>query len=71
MTPIESAARALCKHEGHPTDIRFEGAAMWRSFLPEIRAVLTGMRDTPPAGVDAAAWRSMIDAALADGDGIA
>lgn len=68
MTPIESGARALCKHEGNPTDTRFEGDPMWCSYVPEVRAVLLGMRAAAPRGVDATAWRSAIDAALAEGD---
>lgn len=36
----EEAARALCRLEGHPPDIKFEGAPMWRSYLPQVDAVL-------------------------------
>lgn len=39
-SPRERAARALCQLAGHPPDIRFEGAPMWRSFLAEADAVL-------------------------------
>ncbi|MGR3622434.1 hypothetical protein [Pseudophaeobacter sp.] len=42
LKPIrERAARALCKLEGLEPDITMEGAPMWRSFLPEVDAVLT------------------------------
>lgn len=39
--PRERAARALCKLHGHPPDTRFEGKAMWESYLDEVDAVLT------------------------------
>lgn len=38
--PRERAARALCRMDGHPEDIKFEGAPMWRSYLPQVDAVL-------------------------------
>ncbi|WP_370269193.1 hypothetical protein [Nioella sp.] len=38
--PRERAARALCKLHGHPPDTRFEGKAMWESYLDEVDAVL-------------------------------
>lgn len=37
--PLERAARALCRLDGHPENIRFEGAPMWQSYLPQARAV--------------------------------
>ena len=36
----ELAARALCRHDGHPEDIAFEGKRMWESYLPAADAVL-------------------------------
>lgn len=44
----ELAARALCRHDGHPEDITFEGKPMWESFLPAADAVLAaiGWRET-------------------------
>lgn len=36
----ELAARALCRHDGHPEDIKFEGKPMWESYLPAADAVL-------------------------------
>jgi len=36
----ERVARALCRLQGHPCDIRFEGKSMWQSFLPEADAAL-------------------------------
>lgn len=38
--PRELAARALCRLDGHPEDIRFEGRPMWESYLPQVDAVL-------------------------------
>lgn len=37
----ERAARALCRLAGNPEDARFEGQPMWRSYLPEVDAVLS------------------------------
>jgi len=31
---LEAAARALCRYDGHPENIKFEGKPMWRSYLP-------------------------------------
>lgn len=36
----ELAARALCRHDGHPEDTQFEGKPMWESYLPAADAVL-------------------------------
>lgn len=38
--PRERAARALCKLHGHLPDTRFEGKAMWESYLDEVDAVI-------------------------------
>jgi hypothetical protein len=38
--PRELAARALCRLDGHPEDIRFENQPMWKSYLPQVEAVL-------------------------------
>lgn len=38
--PREHAARALCRLHDIPEDTRFEGGPMWRSYLPEVDAVL-------------------------------
>lgn len=67
MKTIERAARTLCKFDGHPENIKFEGAPMWRSYVPQARALLDSVRATPPAGADVEVWRKMIDAALAEG----
>ncbi|WP_258890892.1 hypothetical protein [Sphingomonas sp. SUN019] len=42
---------------------------MWRSYVPQARALLASIRSAAPAGSDAERWRTMIEAALADGDG--
>lgn len=70
MKVIERAARALCKFDGHPENIRFEGAPMWRSYVPQARALLEAVRAAAPAGTDIEVWRAMIEAALIEGDGI-
>lgn len=36
----ELAARALCRHDGHPENTQFEGKPMWESYLPAADAVL-------------------------------
>lgn len=36
----ELAARALCRLDGHPEDIKFEGRPMWESYLEQADAVL-------------------------------
>lgn len=45
----ELAARALCRHDGHAEDIKFEGRPMWESYLPAADAVLKaiGWDDEP------------------------
>lgn len=39
----ELAARALCRFDGHPEDIQFEGKPMWESYLPQADAVLKAL----------------------------
>lgn len=45
MTPIERAARALCKLGGHSEDGECDGKPMWRSYLPQVRAVLEALHE--------------------------
>lgn len=52
---LERAARALCRHEGHPENIQFEGRPMWESYLPQARAVLEAITEPDMAMVSAAA----------------
>ena len=68
MKTIERAARALCKFDGHAENIKFEGAPMWQSYVPQARALLAAVRSSPPAGSDGEVWREMLDAALKEGD---
>ena len=44
MTPIERAARALCKLDGHAEGER-EGKPLWRNYLLQARAVLEAIRE--------------------------
>jgi hypothetical protein len=37
---FEAAARALCRLDGHPENIRFEGRPMWQSYLPAARVAI-------------------------------
>jgi hypothetical protein len=37
---IEAAARALCRLDGHPENIKFEGKPMWRSYLSGARTAV-------------------------------
>lgn len=54
----QRAARALCKFDGHAENIRFEGAPMWRSYVPQVRALLDSVRQAaPPARTSRAAAR--------------
>jgi hypothetical protein len=69
MKTIERAARALCKFDGHAENIKFEGAPMWRSYVPQARALFDAVRATAPAGADSEVWQEMIEAALAEGEG--
>ncbi|WP_293969164.1 hypothetical protein [Sphingomonas sp.] len=49
--PLEAAARALCRLEGNPENIKFEGKPMWQSYLPQataaVEAALPYLRDLP------------------------
>ncbi|WP_337267041.1 hypothetical protein [Oryzifoliimicrobium ureilyticus] len=39
----EAAARSLCRFDGHPENISFEGKPMWKSYLPQADAVLAAV----------------------------
>lgn len=43
----ELAARALCRFDGHPENIKFEGRPMWESYLPQADAVLAAIASAP------------------------
>lgn len=69
---LERIARALCSHDGHPENIKFEGEPMWRSYLPAARAALMAIREPTeriPAATDGG-WKAMVDAALEEGPAI-
>ncbi|MEG8040514.1 hypothetical protein QP166_14610 [Sphingomonas sp. LR60] len=44
MSPIERAARALCRLAGRPENTRFEGRPMWESYIDEAAASLSAVR---------------------------
>lgn len=54
MTPIERAARALCKYDGLTENTMFEGKPMWMNFVGEARTVLTALREPDQATLNAA-----------------
>lgn len=39
-SPRERAARALCRKQGMPENIKFEGRPMWESYLDQVDIVL-------------------------------
>lgn len=42
--PLERVARALCRVDGHPEEIKFESKPMWASYLGEAEHVLEGLK---------------------------
>jgi len=76
MSPLERAARALCRLDGHPENATMEGRPLWQDYLPEVRAVIQAIRDPSHEMVQAVPsdtnapiypediWQAMIDAAL-------
>lgn len=44
---LERAARALCRHDGHPENTKFEGRPMWESYIPAAQAVLDALGVEP------------------------
>ncbi|MGR4892238.1 hypothetical protein ACIPPQ_14515 [Sphingopyxis sp. LARHCG72] len=52
---LERVARALCRAEGHPENIQFEGKPMWQSYLPNARAVLAELQNPTDAMAEAGA----------------
>jgi hypothetical protein len=78
MTPIELAARALCELDGNPPGATMGGKPLWQDYLPEVRAVLTAIREPSDGMIQAAAdcessivadvYTAMIDAALSEGE---
>lgn len=49
--PLERVARALCRADGHPEDIKFESNPMWASYCGEAQLVLDALK--PGVLVDA------------------
>ena len=45
MTPIERAARALCKLDGHSEDGARDDRPLWQSYVPQVRAVLEALHE--------------------------
>ena len=45
MTPIERAARALCRLDGHPEMATMDGKPLWQDYLPEARAVIEALHE--------------------------
>lgn len=37
---LETAARALCRLDGHPENATIRGTPMWKRYLPEAQASL-------------------------------
>lgn len=57
--PREAAARALCRREGHPENITFEGKPMWQSYLDVVDTVLEAIKPEPfgrHAGQEPESW---------------
>lgn len=54
MTPFEKACRALCALDGNSENIRVEGRPMWRSYAPQVEAVLLALKEPHPPMVNAA-----------------
>lgn len=46
MSPIiEAGVRALCRHAGNPENATMDGKPLWQDYVPEVRQVLTAIRD--------------------------
>lgn len=44
MSPVERAARAICRLAGHPENILIDGRPMWESYVDEAAAALSAVR---------------------------
>ena len=80
MTPLERAARALCEMAGNPPAATMNGKPLWQDYLPEVRTVITAIRDPSQAMIYASSegglgfndqvienWQAMIDALIEAG----
>lgn len=45
MSPMERAARELCRLDGMAPNVNYDGLPMWQSYLPEVKAVLEALWD--------------------------
>lgn len=45
MTPIEIAARALCRANGLPEEMRYDDKAMWETFIQQAQAVIEALEE--------------------------
>ncbi|WP_267388642.1 hypothetical protein [Sphingomonas sp. GC_Shp_3] len=73
---IERVARELCRSDGHPENIRYEGKPMWASYAATARKVIAAMRKPTEAMVLAGLrsadaglpneYTAMIDAAASE-----
>lgn len=45
MTPIEKAARALCKAAGKDDMLSMDGAPLWRAYLPQVMTVIHAIHE--------------------------
>ncbi|CAM5537743.1 hypothetical protein [Sphingobium scionense] len=45
MKPIERAARALCRLDGHPQAGVSDADMPWEDYLPQVRAVLEALHE--------------------------
>jgi len=68
---VERVARELCRCDGYPEDLRYEGKPMWASYVDRARNGIAAMREPTEAVLIAGRcttehWARMIDAALND-----
>ncbi|WP_242154733.1 hypothetical protein [Sphingomonas sp. BAUL-RG-20F-R05-02] len=68
---IERVARELCRCDGYPEDLRYEGMPMWASYVDRARKGIAAMREPNKAVLSAGGctmehWLRMIDAVLID-----
>lgn len=45
MTPIEKAARALCRADGRDDTLSSNGAPAWQAYLPQVMAVIGAIHE--------------------------
>lgn len=76
MAPFEKACRALCKMDGYVENETLDGHTRWRSYAPQVKAVISSLQDHSQfmqraalrvgvysqPGDHGAIWRAMLDA---------